>query len=106
MCDTKKAASIVLILILSVICVCCTFPGSASYAEELNESIDFAFEPNGDGTVNVSDAVLLLRCLTEDRTINPEVLAKAELSACDYDGDGLLTLSDAARLLQYLQNGV
>ena len=107
MSDTKKAASIVLILILSVICVCCTFPGSASYAEELNESIDFAFEPNGDGTAKITDI-----CMHLDSTVgvgsmpNMAVPAKitfpreiggytvTELSLYPETDGGTLTLTD------------
>lgn len=77
MSDTKKAAAIVLIMILFVQCLCCSFPGSASYAEgqndsvdsmssaqESNESIDFAFESNGDGTAKITGI-----CMHLDSTV-------------------------------------
>ncbi len=67
MSGTKKAATSVSILILFVQCLCCMLPGSASYAEgwkDSVESIDFAFEPNGDGTAKITGI-----CMHLDSTV-------------------------------------
>ena len=61
----KKSAAIISVLVLAILCVCCTFPGSASYAEEAKLPISFAFEPNGDGTVKITGI-----CVRMDSTVS------------------------------------
>ncbi len=65
MAVAKKSAAIVSVLVLAVLCICCTFPGSASYAEEAEMPIGFAFEPNGDGTIKITGI-----CVRMDSTVN------------------------------------
>ncbi len=55
---------------------------------------------NGDGTVDVTDAALLIRCCNGQITLD-----ETQLAASDLNGDGEVTLADAALLVQYC-NGI
>ena len=56
---------------------------------------------NIDCEINVSDAVLIARIISEDATLN---LTSTGMGNADVDGDGLLTLHDTATLLRRLAN--
>lgn len=55
---------------------------------------------NGDGTVDVSDAMLLLQYCNEQIMLTPR-----QLEVCDVDGNGTVSLRDAGLLIQYV-NGL
>ena len=55
---------------------------------------------NRNGTLELADAVLFFRLLSEKRA--PE-LAELDVSGCDLDGDGLLTLHDASLMMRALE---
>ena len=55
---------------------------------------------NGDGTVDVSDAMLLLHYCNEQIMLTPR-----QLEVCDVDGNGTVSLRDAGLLIQYV-NGL
>ena len=59
---------------------------------------------NGDKKVNVKDAVLFVRFITEDSFTEEEMPDSALLSTADFDGDGILTILDVCILLRELQN--
>ena len=54
---------------------------------------------NGDGNVNITDAIRLINYLANgnDDGINPE--------AANCNGDNLVNITDAILLINYLQNG-
>ena len=56
---------------------------------------------NIDCEINVSDAVLIARIISEDATLN---LTSTGMGNADVDGDGLLTLHDTATLLRRRAN--
>jgi sugar lactone lactonase YvrE len=56
---------------------------------------------NGDGRVNVTDAVLLLRASVHLTSLSPEQLPQSDLN-----GDGSLTVLDALVLLKALSNSI
>lgn len=58
-----------------------------------------AGDVNIDCEINVSDAVLTARVISEDATLN---LTSTGMSNADVDGDGLLTILDTATLLRKL----
>ena len=58
-----------------------------------------AGDVNIDCEINVSDAVLTARIISEDETLN---LTSTGIGNADVDGDGLLTIHDTATLLRRL----
>ena len=58
---------------------------------------DPARDLNGDGKLDIADAVWLLRFLTESP--DTQMPDPAQLEAADTDQDGMLTLLDVTRLL-------
>lgn len=61
---------------------------------------------NGDGTVTLSDAVLLCRYVTEDTTMDQFLLELLHPDYADTDGDGILTVLDVTAILRIiLQKG-
>lgn len=56
---------------------------------------------NGSGTIELADVVALYRLLAE---ADGEPLTDAMILAADYDGDGILTIRDAALLLAFLHS--
>ncbi|MBR4201854.1 MAG: hypothetical protein IKQ91_11425 [Oscillospiraceae bacterium] len=58
---------------------------------------------NGDGAVNVADAVLLARFIGEDQTLTDEQLRKLFAAKPDQNEDGLVTLMDLKALLKKIE---
>lgn len=79
----KKTVSLFLAVIL--LTICCPF--------SVNAASSVKGDANGDGTLSVSDAAYIARCLSKRRDI--------DLSA-DYNGDGKVTVSDAAEIARVL----
>ena len=52
-----------------------------------------------DGEISVADAVLLMRCVSEERSVP---VKQAGLDAADLDGDGLVSIRDVQKLLEQL----
>jgi hypothetical protein len=57
---------------------------------------------NGSGSLEISDAILLVLNLFSQRIVNPCEAEEGNLALQDVDGDGVLTQTDPFRLLTYL----
>ncbi|MBO4878813.1 MAG: dockerin type I repeat-containing protein [Clostridia bacterium] len=55
----------------------------------------FAGDANGNGTIDVSDAIVALRAAMDITELTPE-----EVTACDVSGDGVITVADAIQILR------
>lgn len=77
-------------ILAALLAAAATFNCITAYAAAL------AGDLNCDGTVTAADAVMLNRLIAEDETlvITPEGIANA-----DFDGDGILNIRDANRML-------
>ena len=64
---------------------------------------DPAQDLNGDGKLDIADAVLLLRYVTEDHFQQSEKPVKLRLQAADLDHDGQLTLLDVMCMLSAIR---
>ena len=72
-----------------------TYSGfEATFDIEITADSHFG-DPDGDGAITVSDALIALRIAAKLAEETPEMLA-----TCDVDGDGAVTVSDALRILR------
>ncbi len=60
---------------------------------------------NGDGSLDVADAVLLTRFASEDDTLTEEQIDGIVKAKPDQDGDGIVTLLDVTAILKKLAAG-
>ncbi|MBQ7548423.1 MAG: hypothetical protein IJT03_01820 [Clostridia bacterium] len=72
---------------------CSAFSGTASITVTVKSAL--AGDVNGDGSVNSSDALMVLR-----HTVNLIQLEKSAMSVADLDGNGQINSADALRILQ------
>ncbi|MBR4201408.1 MAG: dockerin type I repeat-containing protein [Oscillospiraceae bacterium] len=70
--------------------------------QSLGESIPVTGDMNGDGKMSVADAVLLIRFIGEDDTLNETQINTLLHSELDFNKDGLISLQDVQLLLKLL----
>jgi hypothetical protein len=55
---------------------------------------------NGDGKVNITDATMLINCIS----MGTDDFDEFQLAAADFNGDGEINISDAVVLINYIKN--
>ncbi len=75
--------------------------GAQGFLKITSESTDYAeqYDYNSDGNVTVADAVLLIRFITEDDSLEQETIDRILSGNPDINGDGLVTIADMNELL-------